>query len=111
MTAMKFKRGGPGLDLDVAYSVHNAILVRRRFARENPAAIGVEEVEAEEEDALDETSSSPAPPSKKRKVSPAGSGGGRIPKGKDFWSLVDAFFVKKINEFGSKNLQSTGWKE
>ncbi|KAK7007192.1 hypothetical protein R3P38DRAFT_3325580 [Favolaschia claudopus] len=105
-TAMKYMRGGPGLDLDVGYSVHNGLL--RRFARENPAAIGVEEVEAEE-DALDEPSSSPAPPSKKRKVSPSASGGGRIPKGKDFWSLVDAFFLRKIVEFGSKNLQSAGW--
>ncbi|KAJ7821504.1 hypothetical protein B0H13DRAFT_1920674 [Mycena leptocephala] len=72
-SAMKFKRGGPGISLDVGYSVHNAIL--------------------------------------KRKLSTQTQGGGRIPKGKDFWSQVDTFFTKKITEFGTKNLQNAGWKE
>ncbi|KAK7039555.1 hypothetical protein R3P38DRAFT_2900373 [Favolaschia claudopus] len=108
-TAMKFKRGGAGVKLDVGYSVHNAIL--RRFAREHPTAIGVEELEVEEDDTAEEPASSPEPPSKKRRVSPSTNGGGRIAKGKDFWSMVDAFFTAKMTELGSKSLQSAGWKE
>ncbi|KAJ7498186.1 hypothetical protein B0H11DRAFT_2226324 [Mycena galericulata] len=107
VSATKFKRGGPGPNLDVGFSIHNAIL--RRFAMENPAIIGVEEVEADEEDNIDE--GSPEPPSKKRKLSATTHAGGRIPKGKDFWSRVDAFFAQKIKDFGSKNLQNAGWKE
>ncbi|KAJ7435964.1 hypothetical protein B0H11DRAFT_1755427 [Mycena galericulata] len=106
-SATKFKRGGPGLNLDVGFTVHNAIL--RRFALENPMSIGVEEVEEDNDDRSE--SASPEPPSKKRKISATTRGGGRIAKGKDFWSQVDAFFAKKINELGSKNLQSAGWKE
>ncbi|KAJ7110367.1 hypothetical protein C8R43DRAFT_1139377 [Mycena crocata] len=87
-TAMKFKRGGAGSNLDVGFTVHNALL--RRFARENPVAIGISEVE--DEDSTED------------------HGGGRIAKGKDFWSQVDAFFSRKITEYGSKNLQSSGWK-
>ncbi|KAJ7870207.1 hypothetical protein B0H14DRAFT_2571457 [Mycena olivaceomarginata] len=52
-----------------------------------------------------------APPSKKRKITPTGHAGGRVPKGKDFWSQADAFCARKIAEFGSKNLQGSGWKE
>jgi hypothetical protein len=55
--------------------------------------------------------SSPAPPQKKRKISATTHGEGRVLKGKDFWSLADAFFAQKVLEFGSKNLQSAGWKE
>ncbi|KAJ7633336.1 hypothetical protein DFH06DRAFT_910655, partial [Mycena polygramma] len=108
VTAMKFKRGGPGPALDVGYTVHNALL--RRFAMENPAIIGVEEVEVEDDDGTEDYSS-PGPVSKKRKLqsTPTPHGGGRVPKGKDFWSKVDAFFTKKITEFGGKNLQSAGW--
>ncbi|KAJ7688024.1 hypothetical protein B0H17DRAFT_1201703 [Mycena rosella] len=107
-SASKFKRGGPGLSLDIGYTIHNAHL--RRFAIENPSIIGVEDV-VEDEDSNDDPGSSPAPASKKRKLNTAAHAGGRIPKGKDFWSQVDAFFATKIHEFGSKNLQSPGWKE
>ncbi|KAF7333087.1 hypothetical protein MVEN_02373700 [Mycena venus] len=106
-SATKFKRGGPGLNLEVGYTVHIALL--RRFAMENPSIIGVEEVE--DDDSNDDPGSSPAPPPKKRKITTTSHAGGRVPKGKDFWSQADAFFVKKIAEFGSKNLQGSGWKE
>ncbi|KAJ7932001.1 hypothetical protein B0H13DRAFT_1857417 [Mycena leptocephala] len=105
-SANKFKRGGSGVDLDVSFTIHNALL--RRFARENPFVIGVEEVD--DDDSTEDIGSSPAPPQKKRKITAAGHAGGRIPKGQDFWSQADAFFAKKITEFGSKNLQSAGWK-
>ncbi|KAJ7829262.1 hypothetical protein B0H13DRAFT_2679917 [Mycena leptocephala] len=106
-SATKFKRGGPGLSLDVSFTIHNALL--HRFARENPSVTGVEEVE--EDESAEDFGSSPAPAQKKRKITVTGHGGGRIPKGKDFWSQADTFFVRKINEFGGKNLQSAGWKE
>ncbi|KAJ7885671.1 hypothetical protein B0H14DRAFT_3431624 [Mycena olivaceomarginata] len=106
-SATKFKRGGPGLSLDVGYSIHMALL--RRFAMENPSAIGVEEIEDDESN--EDPGSSPAPPSKKRKITATGHAGGRVPKGKDFWSQADAFFARKIAEFGSKSLQGSGWKE
>jgi hypothetical protein len=76
---------------------------------ENPSAIGVEEVE--DDDSNEDPGSSPAPPSKKRKITATSRAGGRVPKGKDLWSQADAFFVKKIADFGSKNLQGSGWKE
>ncbi|KAJ7082158.1 hypothetical protein C8R43DRAFT_965510 [Mycena crocata] len=102
-----FKRGGAGSNLDVGFTVHNALLCR--FARENPVAIGI--LEVKDEESAEDYSSSPAPGnSKKRKVSPTNHGGGRIVKRKDFWSQVDAFFSQKITEYGSKNLQSSGWK-
>ncbi|KAJ7922126.1 hypothetical protein B0H13DRAFT_1551081, partial [Mycena leptocephala] len=109
ISAMKFKRGGPGISLDVGYRQETSTAPSwyRRFARENPTVIGVEEVEGEVEDSR----SSPAPATKKRKLSTQTQGGGRIPKGKDFWSQVDTFFTKKITEFGTKNLQNAGWKE
>ncbi|KAJ7711757.1 hypothetical protein B0H16DRAFT_1815801 [Mycena metata] len=106
-SATKFKRGGPGLGLDIGFTIHVALL--RRFARENPSTIGVEEVE--DDDTTEDIGSSPAPPTKKRKIAATSHGGGRIPKGKDFWSQVDKFFTQKIVEFGSKNLQGAGWKE
>ncbi|KAJ7436371.1 hypothetical protein B0H11DRAFT_1754865 [Mycena galericulata] len=106
-SATKFKRGGPGMGLDVGFTIHNALL--RRFAMENPAIIGVEEVEVEDDESVED--GSPEPANKKRKRSPTARAGGRIPKGKDFWSRVDAFFAAKIGEFGSKNLQRTAWKE
>ncbi|KAJ7160224.1 hypothetical protein C8R46DRAFT_1194629 [Mycena filopes] len=143
-SATKFKRGGPGLNLDVGFTIHNALLVRRvyeqqkisanappkrRFAIENPGSIGVEEVD-DDDDSTEDGSLAPVPkkrkhrnashddddgespaPSKKRKLGPTSHAGGRIPKGKDFWSLVDAFFARQITKFGSKNLQSAGWKE
>jgi hypothetical protein len=80
---------------------------QRRFAIENPASIGAEEVDDDEST----ENGSPGPTSKKRKLGATSQAGGRIPKGKDFWSLVDTFFSKQIIKFGSKNLQSAGWKE
>ncbi|KAJ7842058.1 hypothetical protein B0H13DRAFT_2286811 [Mycena leptocephala] len=89
-SATKFKCGGPGLSLDVSFTIHNVLL--RPFARENPSVTGVEEVE--EDESTEDFGSSLAPAQKKRKITVTG----RIPKG-------------KINEFGGKNLQSAGWKE
>ncbi|KAJ7328008.1 hypothetical protein DFH08DRAFT_816169 [Mycena albidolilacea] len=76
---------------------------------ENPSAIGVEEVE--DDDNNKDFGSSPAPPSKKCKITTTSHAGARVPKGKDFWSQADTFFVKKIADFGSKNLQGSGWKD
>ncbi|KAJ7294050.1 hypothetical protein C8J57DRAFT_1491402 [Mycena rebaudengoi] len=106
-SATKFKRGGPGEELDIAFTIHNAIL--RRFGRENFALIGAEEVD----EPMDDDSEEAPPAPKKRKLAAVtqGQGGGRVPKGKDFWSQVDTFFAAKIKLFGSKNLLSAGWKE
>ncbi|KAJ7928296.1 hypothetical protein B0H13DRAFT_1860496 [Mycena leptocephala] len=108
-SAMKFKRGSPGISLDVGYM--SDFKFKRRFARENLTVIGVEEVEDEDDDSFENSRSSLAPPTKKRKLNTQTQGGGRIPKGKDFWSQVDTFIAKKITEFGTKNLQNAGWKE
>ncbi|KAJ7832495.1 hypothetical protein B0H13DRAFT_1573118, partial [Mycena leptocephala] len=96
-SATKFKRGGPGLSLDVSFTIHNALLVRFYLCHAD--------------ESTEDFGSSPAPAQKKRKITVTGHGGGRIPKGKDFWSQADTFFARKINEFGGKNLQSAGWKE
>ncbi|KAJ7732324.1 hypothetical protein B0H16DRAFT_1770419, partial [Mycena metata] len=79
-SATKFKRGDPGLGLDIGFTIHVALL--RRFARENPSTIGVEEVK--DDDTTEDIGSSPAPPTKKRKIAATSHGGGQIPKGKDF---------------------------
>lgn len=45
---------------------------------------------------------------KKRKLKPAATG--RIAKGQDFWSLVDKWFVKKLEELGRK-ITDSKWKQ
>ncbi|KAH9948702.1 hypothetical protein B0H21DRAFT_890351 [Amylocystis lapponica] len=99
-SALKYKRGGPGEQLDLGFVVHNAIL--RRFGLEHTDLIGVQE--AEDSD-INEDGDSDEAPKKKRKR----RAGGRITKGEDFWSRVDAFFVKEVAARG-KRLTGSQWK-
>lgn len=81
---------------------------QRRFGLDNLSLISavivkpVEHNEDEDEDEYD----IPAPSApKKRKV----RSGGRVPKGQDFWSRVDAWFIEEIKEKG-RSLTGASWK-
>ncbi|RDB20869.1 hypothetical protein Hypma_012041 [Hypsizygus marmoreus] len=108
-SATKYKTGGPGLNLEIGFTIHNALL--RRFAVDNTSLLGVEEHEDDEEDIdLDDTNPS-SRPTKKRKRSGQTHAGGRIAKGQDFWSQVDAFFVRMVSSFNSRNLTGPAWRD
>ncbi|CDO76179.1 hypothetical protein BN946_scf185037.g2 [Trametes cinnabarina] len=115
-TAMKYKLGGAGTQLDPTYSVHIALL--RRFAIDHPLLRGA----AEKEDAVDDdgvagedgsvshtTAEDPegGPPLKKQKASRAT--GKRPSKGDDFWSQVDAWFAEKVAAMGPR-LMAPSWR-
>jgi hypothetical protein len=51
-------------------------------------------------------SASQGPPKKKLKLTQ----GGRVPKGKDFWSQAELFFIGYHETFG-KNWAADGWKQ
>ncbi|KAJ3859569.1 hypothetical protein EV359DRAFT_68046, partial [Lentinula novae-zelandiae] len=92
-------------------------VVLRRFIFDNPHALWAEEDPNQDDPALDidypsagsspevngEPTTSPPPPKKRRTV------GGRVAKGQDFWSLVDAWFISK-QELGKK-LTDPAWKK
>ncbi|KAJ4474049.1 hypothetical protein C8J55DRAFT_562693 [Lentinula edodes] len=85
-------------------------VVLRRFIFDNPNALWAEEDPNQDDSASDNNNtqsseSSTPPPPKKRKTAV----GGKISKGKDFWSLVDSWFVSK-QDLGKK-LTDPAWKE
>ncbi|KAJ3912204.1 hypothetical protein F5877DRAFT_85068 [Lentinula edodes] len=103
-----------------SYNAHLLLLrniVLRRFIFDNPNTLWAEEDPNQCDSATDignpspsaspevngESTISPPPPKKLRTV------GGRVVKGQDFWSLVDAWFVSK-KELGKK-LTDPGWKK
>lgn len=61
--------------------------------------LGAEETADDDNDGVTESSTN------KRKRS-----GGRVPKGKDFWSQVDQFFACEMKTRG-RQLTGSGWKE
>ncbi|KAJ7246702.1 hypothetical protein C8J57DRAFT_1523407 [Mycena rebaudengoi] len=100
-SATKYKNGGPGEQLSDLFTIHAALL--RRFAYDNPMLLGKEEAEDENENENDEDLAVPSKKKRKR-------AGGRIPKGKDFWSQVDAYFNKEVESRG-RNFTEPRWKE
>ncbi|KAJ3904022.1 hypothetical protein F5879DRAFT_1033979 [Lentinula edodes] len=103
-----------------SYNTHLLLLrniVLRRFIFDNPNTLWAEEDPNQYDSAMDvnnpspsaspqlngESTISPPPPKKLRTV------GGRVVKGQDFWSLVDAWFASK-KELGKK-LTDPGWKK
>ncbi|CDO76793.1 hypothetical protein BN946_scf184978.g22 [Trametes cinnabarina] len=112
-SAMKYKLGGAGAQLDVAYAVHNAIL--RRFAIDHPLLRGAaEKEEVQEDDELGDdgtvshtTAEDPegGPPRKKQKAVRAK----RPPKGDDFWSQVDKYFAAKVAALGPR-IMAPSWR-
>ncbi|KAJ3875812.1 hypothetical protein F5051DRAFT_442067 [Lentinula edodes] len=106
------RAGGPHFNEQILL-LRNVLL--RRFIVDNPSAVWLEEdgldvVPAE----ADSENFSPSPetqeqPAKKRKKTLKTAAGGRVPKGQDFWSLVDAWFIPKRKEFGEK-LTDPRWR-
>ncbi|KAK7464373.1 hypothetical protein VKT23_006540 [Stygiomarasmius scandens] len=99
--------------------LRNAIL--RRFIWDNPHSVWKQEsvkdiASSTTSNGNEDDSAQPAgsflldeeEPSKKRRKLPEKTGG-RIPKGKDFWSLVDKFYDEKKKEFGKK-ITDPNWK-
>jgi len=58
-----------------------------------------------EETANDDNDGVTEPSTNKRKRN-----GGRVPKGQDFWSQVDQFFVREVKARG-RQLTGNGWRE
>ncbi|THH11816.1 hypothetical protein EW146_g7921 [Bondarzewia mesenterica] len=98
--AHKFKIGGPGGTLPLEYQVHNALL--RRFILENMWKDWM--TSAETPPSADDDSPTGTPVSKKRKAV------GKVPKGEDFWSQVDAWFSGKLEAWGT-DLQQLAWQQ
>ncbi|KAF4584959.1 hypothetical protein EYR40_001785 [Pleurotus pulmonarius] len=98
-TAPKYKRFGIGEAISKADMIHNVLL--RAIAYEHRAILAVEDGEASDDEAENRT---PAPAPKKRKR------GGRVAKGEDFWSLVDAYFIKQV-EANGRLMKTPQWKE
>jgi hypothetical protein len=82
--------------------------LKRKFAYNNQGLAAV----ASNDDDNSEFENDPAiSDTRKRKRAQLGRrGGGRIPKGEDFWSKADAFFKEKVLQFGD-NLTAPAWKE
>lgn len=119
---MKYKRGGAGENLEIGFTLHNAVLVcsiiqlgpdaqcpdvfsvgmQRRFALDNPELLNYEE---DEDGNIVLCTTTTGPAHKKRKT----SANGRVPQGQDFWSKVDAYFTVRIRDHG-RSLASQSWK-
>lgn len=69
-----------------------------------------EAADLENEDSNSTTSPSPPPLQKRKHIARnAKKGGGRIARGQDFWSLVDAFLAKLVDNWG-RILMASSWK-
>ncbi|KIM36128.1 hypothetical protein M413DRAFT_31883 [Hebeloma cylindrosporum] len=104
--AMKYKRGGAGENLDRGFTLRNALL--RKFVLENlKIAQTPEAADPENEDS--DSTTSPPPQKRKHVAQNTKKSGGRIARGQDFWSLVDAFFTKLVKDWG-RVLTAPSWK-
>ncbi|KAJ3933654.1 MAG: hypothetical protein NXY57DRAFT_1037448 [Lentinula lateritia] len=109
------RAGGPHFNEQVLL-LRNIVL--RRFIVDNPAAVWLEE-DGNDASGVEATETrSPSPemqaegqeqPSRKRKKTLKSAAGGRVPKGQDFWSLIDAWFIQKRKHLGDK-LTDPGWR-
>lgn len=70
---------------------------------DHPESFGEEELGEDESETSDPTIGGVRPRKRQRT-------GGRVGKGKDFWSQVDAFFVQEITRLNSRTLTSASWK-
>ncbi|CDO72458.1 hypothetical protein BN946_scf184977.g159 [Trametes cinnabarina] len=108
-SAVKYKLGGVTGTLNICYMVHNAIL--RCFAIDHPELHGLSEKKDEESHFSDDQTISQVtvanpeggPACKKQKAIC-----GCAPKGDDFWSKVDQYFLKRTATLGSK-LAASPW--
>jgi hypothetical protein len=78
------------------------VKLQRRFILDNPDLVGTPD--ESDEESPEDTEGTHIKKKRKRTT------GGRIPKGEDFWSKVDAFFTKEIAKRG-RHLVGTQWKE
>ncbi|KAJ3803768.1 hypothetical protein F5876DRAFT_84489 [Lentinula aff. lateritia] len=101
MNKIYLRPGGPAQNRELV--LHRNIILRR-FVHDNPNMVWLEEGDIDEGDNEYTASSG----TKKRKLKPAATG--RIAKGQDFWSLVDKWFVKKLEELGRK-ITDSKWKQ
>ncbi|ESK81274.1 hypothetical protein Moror_8470 [Moniliophthora roreri MCA 2997] len=77
--------------------------VKRRFTVDNPDIVWADEDESGGQGGQDDSEA----PKKRKKTNR--SVGGRVPKGKDFWTLFDAFMDSKVKENGRK-ISDHAWK-
>jgi hypothetical protein len=81
---------------------------QRKFALENlEIAQTPEAADPENEDS--DSATSPPLPKRKHVARNVKKSGGRIARGQDFWSLVDAFLAKLVNDWG-RILTAPSWK-
>ncbi|KAJ7923555.1 hypothetical protein B0H13DRAFT_2402488 [Mycena leptocephala] len=96
--ASKYKLGGVVGDLSDLFTIHAVLL--RRFAFDHPDLLWFDEP-MEEDD-----SESSSPPQKRKRTAKQG---GRIPAGKDFWSMVDIYLKDEVAKRG-RSFKDARWK-
>ncbi|KAF9060809.1 hypothetical protein BDP27DRAFT_1370194 [Rhodocollybia butyracea] len=102
MNRIYLRAGGPAYNREL---IVNRNILLRHFIHQNPNAVWVDE---EGEPDNDDEFSQPAAGMKKRKIKPATAG--RVPKGQDFWSVLDKWFLEKLETLGKK-MTDMKWKE
>uniref|UniRef100_A0A0W0ETK4 Uncharacterized protein n=1 Tax=Moniliophthora roreri TaxID=221103 RepID=A0A0W0ETK4_MONRR len=94
----------PGSEVYPSEAVSFKVLMMRRFTVDNPDIVWADEDESgSQEGGLDDSEA----PKKRKKTTR--SVGGRVAKGKDFWTLFDAFMDSKVKENGRK-ISDNAWK-
>ncbi|THV04276.1 hypothetical protein K435DRAFT_851101 [Dendrothele bispora CBS 962.96] len=118
MNRIYLRPGGSKLN-EKLLLLRNAIL--RRYIHDNPKVVWADEDgkaqgpvneigngESHSMEAVQTSNmTSEEPPTKKRKLKEAA--GSRVPKGQDFWSLIDKWFSEQQAKFG-KRITGAGWK-
>ncbi|KAE9385472.1 hypothetical protein BT96DRAFT_1007020 [Gymnopus androsaceus JB14] len=102
MNKIYLRAGGPAHNREL---ILNRNIILRNFIHQNPNAVWVDE---EGEPDIEEEFDQPATGTKKRKLKPATAG--RVPKGQDFWSILDKWFAGKLEVLGKK-MTDVKWKE
>lgn len=80
------------------------MLPQRNFIHETPNTVWADEEGEPDEEEFDQ----PANGTKKRKLKATTVG--RVPKGQDFWSMLDKWFAGKLEALGKK-MTDAKWKE
>ncbi|KAF9070029.1 hypothetical protein BDP27DRAFT_1420465 [Rhodocollybia butyracea] len=100
--------GGPKYSLE---QLLNKNIILRNYIHENPSSIWAKEEEGDESD-TDESLAVVEDGRKKKKRKLKTHGGGKVPKGCDFWGLIDQWFKEQLDEKElGKKMSDPRWKQ